>query len=50
MGVARIPAGFDRVVSVQAAQGDRAIRLESASGRQVQAPVDLDFLQAGAGW
>jgi hypothetical protein len=50
MGVARIPAGFDRVVSVRAAQGDRAIRLESASGSQAKAAVDLGFLRAGAGW
>jgi hypothetical protein len=50
MGVARIPAGFDRVVSVRAAHGDRSIRLESASGRQTKAAVNLDFLQAGAGW
>jgi hypothetical protein len=50
MGVASIPAGFDRVASIRAAQGNRAIILESASGRQAKAAVDLDFLQAGAGW
>jgi hypothetical protein len=50
MGVARVPAGFDRVASIRAARGDRAIRLKSDTGRQVEAAVDLDFLQAGAGW
>lgn len=50
MGVASIPAGFDRVASIRAAQGNRAIILESVSSRQAKAVVDLDFLQAGAGW
>jgi hypothetical protein len=50
MGVARIPAGFDRVASIRAVPGSRAIRLESASGRRADAAVDLGFLQAPAGW
>ena len=50
MGVARIPAGFDRVASIRAAEGNRAILVKSGSGRQVKAAVDLDFLQADAGW
>jgi hypothetical protein len=50
MGVARIPAGFDRVASVRASQGNQAIVLESASGRQAKSAVDLDFLQGGEGW
>jgi hypothetical protein len=50
MGVAAIPAGFDRVVSIQAVPGNQAIRLQSASGKQARAAVDLNFLQAGAGW
>ena len=50
MGVAAIPAGFDRVVSIQAIRGKRAILLKSASGKQAKAAVDVDFLQAGAGW
>jgi hypothetical protein len=50
MGVARIPAGFDRVASVRAVPGNRAIILESASGKQAKAAVDMDFLQADAGW
>jgi hypothetical protein len=50
MGVAGIPAGFDRVASIRAVQGQGAILLKSASGRQTKAAVDVDFLQAGAGW
>ncbi|MBM4027139.1 MAG: hypothetical protein FJ280_17295 [Planctomycetes bacterium] len=46
-GVAPIPAGFDRVISIEAAPGNRAILLQSPGGRQVRAAVDLDFLQAG---
>jgi hypothetical protein len=45
MGVARIPAGFDRVVSIQAQPGNQAVSLHSASGRRAEARVDLDFLQ-----
>ncbi len=48
MGVATIPAGFDRVASIRAARGKQAILLKSAGGRQTAATVDLDFLQAGA--
>jgi hypothetical protein len=50
MGVAAIPARFDRVSAIQATQGKQAILLKSASGRQAEAAVDLGFLQAGAGW
>ena len=50
MGVATIPAGFDRVASIQAVPGNQAIFLQSASGKQASAAVDLNFLQAGAGW
>jgi hypothetical protein len=50
MGVARIPAGFDRVASIQAARGNRGVVLKSASGRQAVAAVNPDFLRAGAGW
>ena len=49
MGVAAIPAGFDRVASIQAARGNQAICFQSASGKQARAAVDLNFLQAGAG-
>ena len=44
MGVARIPAGFDRVVSIEAQAGQQAIVLNSASGKQTVAAVDLAFL------
>ena len=50
MGMADTPAGFDRVVSIQADRGKRTILLKSASGKQARAAVDVDFLQAGAGW
>jgi hypothetical protein len=50
MGVAKIPAGFDRVASIRAARGNGAIRLVSDSGKEAGAAVDLDFLQAGAEW
>jgi hypothetical protein len=49
-GVAGIPAGFDRVASIRAVPGKRAILLKSASGKRTEAAVDLGFLQAGAGW
>jgi hypothetical protein len=44
MGVARIPAGFNRVVSIQAQPGNQAIVLKSAGGQRTEAQVDLDFL------
>lgn len=49
MGVAAIPAGFDRVASIRAAQGNQGILLKSDSGRQVKAAVEVNFLRAGAG-
>jgi len=50
MGVAKIPRGFDRVVSIQAEGGNRAVTLEAASGKQAGAAVHLDFLRANAAW
>ncbi len=50
MGVAGIPSAFGRVVSIQAARGNQAILLQSASGKQARAAVDLGLLRAGAGW
>lgn len=44
MGVARIPAGFDRVTSIQSRPGSDGIVLESASGKRADAKVNLDFL------
>ena len=44
MGVAKIPAGFDRVVSIQALPGNQGIALRSASGKRAEASVDLPFL------
>jgi hypothetical protein len=48
MGIAKIPAGFDQVVSIQAAANGREIILESASGKQARAAVGLEFLHGGA--
>jgi len=50
MGVAGTPAGFDRVASIRAAEGSRTIILESAGGNRTKAAVELEFLQAAAGW
>jgi hypothetical protein len=50
MGVARTPMGFDRVVSIRQAPGKRGIVLKSPNGRQAEASVHTDFLQAGSGW
>jgi hypothetical protein len=44
MGVAGIPAGFDRVVSIQSLPGHNAIALHSASGKRSETPVDLGFM------
>jgi hypothetical protein len=49
MGIAGIRAGFDRVASIRAVPGKRAILLTSANGRQVETAVDIDFLHAPAG-
>ncbi len=49
MGVAAIPAGFDRVTSIRGARGNQTILLKSASSRQAEAAVNLDFLRAAAG-
>ena len=49
MGIATVPAGFDRVTSIQAARRNQAILLKSASGKQAEAAVELDFLQASPG-
>ncbi len=43
-GVAPIPAGFDRVQSVEAQDGNKSIALISASGKKAVARVDLGFL------
>ena len=50
MGVARIPRGFDRVASIEAAAGGRAVVLRSANEKLARARVHLDFLRAGAAW
>ena len=43
MAVVPIPAGFDEVKSIEPA--DRAVRINSNSGKSVQVPLSLEFLQ-----
>jgi hypothetical protein len=50
MGVVKTPNGFDRVASIRAAAGNRAILVESASGKKARAAVHLDFLDANVAW
>jgi len=45
MGVAGIPAGFERVVSIQALPGQNGIALHSAKGRRAEARVALEFMR-----
>jgi hypothetical protein len=45
MGVVGIPAGFDRVVSIENVPDHQAVRLRAASGKQAEAAVDLSFLR-----
>ncbi len=44
MGMAGIPAGFDRVASIEAQQDKQAVVIESASGKRTETAVDLGFL------
>ena len=44
MGVTRIPAGFDRVISIEPQHGGRAIELKSASGKKARSELQIDFL------
>lgn len=48
MAVAAIPAGFDRVRTLVAARDERSVRLRSASGREIELPLDVAFLHAPA--
>ncbi len=50
MGIAKIPAGFDQVASIHAGASRREIILESASGKQARAAVDVEFLRGGQGF
>lgn len=44
MGVAAIPPGFDRVVSVEPVRNGHGIELRSSRGKRVRAAVNVDFL------
>jgi hypothetical protein len=50
MGAAKVPAGFDRVVAIEPAEGGTAITLTSAGGKTVMAALALDFLSGTAKW
>ncbi len=50
MGVASIPAGFDRVREITPGKGERSVTLVSHSGKTIRTPLRTDFLRAGAGW
>lgn len=45
-GIARIPAGFDRVATIESGRG--TIRLQADSGLQVEIACHLEFLRTGA--
>jgi hypothetical protein len=44
MGVAAVPAGFDRVAAIEPGADGKSITLQSAGGRKAAAKVDLGFL------
>jgi hypothetical protein len=46
-GVARIPASFDRVASIEPHPNGSGIMLRAESGTVVETPCQLDFLQSG---
>jgi hypothetical protein len=50
LGVTRVLAGFGRVASIRAGQGNHSVILRSANGRETTAAVNTDFLRADAGW
>jgi len=46
MGVAAVPAGFDRVAAIEPDADNKSITLRSDSGRKAAAKVDLGFLRS----
>lgn len=50
MGMASIPAGFDRVREIVPANDQTSVCLVSESGKKTSSPLRLDFLGAGPGW
>jgi len=48
MAVAALPAGFDKVVAIEASD-QRSITLSAASGKRVKVPVDVGFLNRKEG-
>jgi hypothetical protein len=47
MAVAPIPAGFDRVATIEAGPGQDAVTLRAAGGATANVPLDLRFLNQG---
>ena len=43
MAVAKIPKGFDQVVSITAGKDKKAVTLKAKSGKSVTVPLDVDF-------
>ena len=50
MAMAAVPAGFDRVKNIVAAEDGQSVRLEACSGKSASLPLDVRFLKAPAGW
>jgi hypothetical protein len=46
MAVAPIPHGFDRVVSIQPGTDRQSVKLHSASGKEIAARINFDFLES----
>jgi hypothetical protein len=46
MGAVPIPAGFDRLLTIEPVSGEDAINLIAASGKRIQMGVNLEFLIA----
>lgn len=46
MGIAKIPAGFDHVASIERNPDNQGIVLESVNGKRAEAKVNMDFLLA----
>jgi hypothetical protein len=45
MGVAAIPAGFDKVAAIEPAADGKSVTLQATGGRKAAAKVDLEFLE-----
>jgi hypothetical protein len=48
MGIAELPAGFDRVMVIAASSDNQSIAIKAANGKAITASVNLDFLKSSA--